>query len=159
MSRDKLPMGFFGRGSTLSLLLGCLISPLPVSVIPCRPSLWNICFSRVHLLRLCYPGFSPSCPAVLPSFRLCCVDMYCLALTVTNFVSSLVGLCICSMCASISCGRPVTIIVSETSFPVLVPCVLRCVLGFVFTFPCSSSVSGHLAVVVILCASGVLGEL
>ena len=156
MSRDKLPMGFFRRGSTLSLLLGCLISPLPVSVIPYRPSLWNICLSRVRLLRLCYPGFSPSCPAVLPSFRLCCVDMCCLVLTVTNFVLSLVGLCICVMCASISCGRPITIIVFGTSFPVLVLCVLRCVLGFVFTFRCPSSVCVRLVAVAILFVSGVL---
>ena len=68
----------------------------------------------------------------------------------------LVGLCVCLMCASISCGRLVTIIVSGTSFPVLVSCVLRCVLGFVFTFPCSSSVSVRLVAVAILFVSGVL---
>ena len=68
----------------------------------------------------------------------------------------LVGLCVCLMCASISCGRLVTIIVSGTSFPVLVSCVLRCVLGFVFTFPCSSSVSVRLVAVAILFISGVL---
>ena len=67
-----------------------------------------------------------------------------------------VGLCICVMCASISCGRPITIIVFGTSFPVLVLCVLRCVLGFVFTFRCPSSVCVRLVAVAILFVSGVL---
>ena len=140
-----------------------LVSTFGMSYIPiacfCNhlsaESLEHLFFS-CPLAQAVLPGFSPSCPAVLPSFRLCCVDMCCLVLTVTNFVLSLVGLCICLMCASISCGRPVTIIVSGTSFPVLVPCVLRCVLGFVFTFPCSSSVSVRLIAVAILFVSGVL---
>ena len=155
----KIAHGVLRTGQRLVSTFG--MSHIPIACF-CNPlsteSLEHLFFS-CPLAQAVLSWLRPSCPAVLPSFRLCCVDMYCLALTVTNFVSSLVGLCICLMCASISCGRPVTIIVSETSFPVLVPCVLRCVLGFVFTFPCSSSVSGHLAVVVILCASGVLGEL
>ena len=60
------------------------------------------------------------------------------------------------MCASISCGRPVVIIVSGTLLPVLVLCVLSCVLGFVFTFLCSSSGSLRLVAVATLFASGAL---
>ena len=152
----KIAHGVLRTGQRLVSTFG--MSHIPIACF-CNPlsteSLEHLFFS-CPLAQAVLSWLRPSCPAVLPSFRLCCVDMYCLALTVTNFVSSLVGLCICSMCASISCGRPVTIIVSETSFPVLVPCVLRCVLGFVFTFPCSSSVSVRLVAVAILFASGVL---
>ena len=56
------------------------------------------------------------------------------------------------MCASISCGRPVVIIVSGTLLPVLVLYVL----GFVFTFLCSSSGSLRLVAVATLFASGAL---
>ena len=48
------------------------------------------------------------------------------------------------------------IIVSGTMLPVLVLCVLRCVLGFVFTFLCSSSVSVRLVAVATLFVSGAL---
>ena len=56
------------------------------------------------------------------------------------------------MCASISCGRPVMIIVSGTLLPVPVLCVL----GFVFTFRWASLFSVHLVVVAILFVSGAL---
>ena len=56
------------------------------------------------------------------------------------------------MCASISCGRPVMIIVSGTLLPLPVLCVLR----FVFTFRWASLVSVHLVVVAILFVSGAL---
>ena len=56
------------------------------------------------------------------------------------------------MCASISCGRPVMIVVSGTLLTVPVLCVL----GFVFTFRWASSVSVHLVVVAILFVSEAL---
>ena len=46
------------------------------------------------------------------------------------------------------------IIVSGTLLPVPVPCVLRCVFGFVFTFLCSSNVSVRLVAVAIFFVSG-----
>ena len=61
-----------------------------------------------------------------------------------------------NVCKLISCGRPIMIIVSGTLRPVPVLCVLRFVLGFVFTFLCSSSISIHLVAVPILFVSGVL---
>ena len=84
----QIAQGVLRTGQRLVSTFGMSHIPIACFCNPLSAESLEHCFSRVRLLRLCYPGFSPSCPAVLPSFRLCCVNMCCLVLTVTNFVLS-----------------------------------------------------------------------